>query len=225
MDWIGTLSVAFTALMVLGTFLAIRQTVKSEKARRRVEWIRDFRQAAADMAMAVDKTMADQIAQDMVFGRFREAVAKGIEVEKSVKRSSFVLTSVLREYDAVFNECCAGDFMDKINDRVSPFSNVVGELNQFANLCKCLKDKADMGQLADGVASVTEMKTKMEREGFGLIVGFIRGIDVTADIAAAIHDTVVKLQVKLSKLDTEGLEHVLLRIGTMSGKKAYGNNG
>ena len=83
MDWIGTLSVAFTALMVLGTFLAIRQTVKSEKARRRVEWIRDFRQAAADMAMAVDKTMADQIAQDMVFGRFREAVAKGIEVEKA----------------------------------------------------------------------------------------------------------------------------------------------
>ena len=37
MDWIGTLSVAFTALMVLGTFLAIRQTGKSEKARGKVE--------------------------------------------------------------------------------------------------------------------------------------------------------------------------------------------
>lgn len=217
--YIGTV---LTAVMVLATFITIRKTTNINRTQWRIEWLNSFRAAAADMVMSVDPTAVGQMAQDVNFWRFDQAAEKGHAMEMAVKRSAFLLSSVLKEYDEVFNIRQGGKYIDELNSFISPFLQSTGEIIQFAIICKFLKEKTDSGERDEGINAVCVMSDSMVAKQYIVINDALQCLkdgDSTSDV---VHNAVVKMQQNLSEVDTDGLEKLLLRIGSQNAKLTYG---
>ena len=220
--WGTYIGAILTAIMVYVAFLTIRKTGNLNKTQWKIEWLNSFRNAAADLVSAIDPTSVGQMAQDVKFWRFEYAVDKGHEMEMAVKKSSFLLSSILKEYDAIFDEKQASNYIDELNSIISPFILVTEEIIQFAILCKYLKEKTDVGNRSEGVDAILNMVDDMEKKGYHIIYKAIQSLAIDKEkTEIVIHDTVVLLQQNLAGLNTEGVKKILLRIDSLNAKRIY----
>lgn len=219
--WGTYIGAILTAWMVYATFKTIQKTVNLNKAQWRKDWLDSFRAAAADMIIATDRTFIGQICQDILFGRYDRAVEQGHAMEIAIKRSSFVLTTVLDEHDEVFDAKRRGNYVKEMNSYITPFLKQAGEIIQFAILCKYMKEKVASGHPEEGLDAISRMKADMEEGGYLVIVEAIRYMIGGGSLDDAIHDAVVKMQTNLETVNIEGLETLLLSIGNQTAKVAY----
>lgn len=219
--WGTFIGALLTALLVLASFFTIQKTVSFNRTRWRIEWLKSFREAAAGMISAVDATEVGLMAQDVNFWRFDQAAQKGHAMELAVKRNSFLMSSVLKEYDVLFDDQQGGKYIDELNDIISPFLQETGEIIQFAIICKFLKEKTDAGQRIEGIKTVCNMAGSMAAAQYHVIeeaLHCLKDGDRTDDV---VHNAVVKLQQNLALVDVTKLEKLLLRIGSQNAKLTY----
>ena len=220
--WAAYVGAILTALMVVATFITIRKTSSINKAQWRIDWLNSFRSAAAELIVATDSTAVGQMAQDIQQWRFEKAVDQGHNMEVAVKRCSFLLSSVLKEYDVVFDAHEGSKYIDTLNKYLTPFYQKTGELIQFAIICKYLKDKSDACQHSDGINALKPMIPDMSSKEYFVIRDAIQDMVNGENMVDVIHDAVVMMQQNFSAIDMQGLEKWLLRISSQNAKVAYG---
>lgn len=220
--WGTYVGAILTALMVLGTYITIRKTTNMTRTQWRIDWLNSFRNAAADLLVAADDTSVGQLSQDVLFGRYEKAVEAGHLMEVAVRKSSFILSSFLKEYDDVFGQNKGKGFIDKLNTYLEPFLQKTGEIIQFAIICKYLDDKEKEGLLREGVYSVLQMEKDMEEAEYHEIVKAIRSIKSKLEFKDVVHNAIILMQRNCADIDLEGLKSFLLRVGEQNAKYAYG---
>ena len=210
-----------TALMVFVTFVTLRKTINLNKIQWRIDWLNSYREAAANILVATDSSEVNQIAQDIEFGEYDKAVVSGQKMSIKVKRSSFVLTSVLKEYSDVFGVNKSDSYVDQLNDFIEPFLVRTGEIIQFAIICKYLKNKINTGELVEGKDTLMRMSDDMKDAGYDVIVQAIKDFQ-SCDFKMIVHDSIVTMLKNLDKANIQGLEKILLNIGLYNSRMAYG---
>lgn len=219
--WGTYIGAVLTAVMVLVAFISIRKTANINRTQWKMAWLSSFRSAAADMISSVDATAVGQMAQDISFWRFDQAVERGHAMEKTVNRSAFLLTSLLKEYDELFHTRQSIKYIKELNSFIRPFLQTTGEIIQFAILCKFLKEKTGSGERANGVKVLYEMTDTMASMKYLVIKEALQCLkdgDSTIDV---VHNAVVKMQKNLESVDINGLEKLLLRISAQNAKLTY----
>lgn len=220
--WATYIGAILTALMVFATFLTIRKTSSINKAQWRINWLNSFRSAGAELVVATDSTAVGQMAQDVQQWRFERAVEQGHKMENAVKRCSFLLSSVLKEYDVVFDTTHEGSkYIDTLNGYLTPFFQKTGEIIQFAIICNYLKDKNDACQQSEGITALKPMISDMASKEYFVIRDAIQDMVNGENMMDVIHDAVVTMQKNFSAVDIQGLEKWLLRISSQIAKAAY----
>ena len=219
--WATYIGAILTALMVVATFITIRKTSSINRAHWRIDWLNSFRSAAAELIVATDTTAVGQMALDVQQWRLDQAVDQGHKMEVAVKHCSFLLSSVLKEYDVVFDAHEGSRYIDTLNEYLTPFYQKTGELIQFAIICKYLKDKNNAGQRSDGINALKPMISDMASKEYFVIRDAIQDMVNGENVEDVIHDAVVMMQKNLSDVDIQGLEKWLLRISSQNAKLAY----
>ena len=216
--YIGTI---LTALMVFATFITLHKTVNLSKSQWKMEWLRSYRASAAELLNAIDITAVGQFAQDVNFGRFEQVVKKGNEMERAVKRSSFLLSSYLKEYDYLFKEHKGNEYIDELNRLIGPFLQDAGELIQFAIICDFLKKKKNAGKLSEGILAVSAMTEDMAAKEYFIIAESITWLMDGEEMDVVVHNAVVKMQKQFAKVDIDDLAKFLLRISSLNARNTY----
>ena len=218
--WAKYIGAILTAIMVVATFITIRRTANINKTQWKIGWLKDYRNAAVDILLATNTTSITQIAQDIIFGRYESAVEKGNKVNLAVKKSYYLITSVMKEYDDLFENQKSDTYIKKLDEFMNPFKKLAGELIQFGLICNYLKEKEKEGKIDEGKVAVSRMLDDMKNAGYSLVVKAINEFH-NGNKEDVIHNTVISLQNNFSDLDMDAFENLLLSIGEENAKKTY----
>lgn len=218
--WATYVGAILTALMVVATFITIRKTVNLSLSQRKIDWLHSFREASADLIRSVDVNMVNSLVQSITFGESSVAAEKGYALAKDVNYSSFILTSLLKEYDDLFNEPKSKDYIKGINDSLKPFLQLTGEMIQFATISDYLEKKRGEGKTDEGLQAIIKMEEEISSGGYPINAQALSDFK-NNPIDTVIHDTSIRLLEELQAVDSQSLEDLLHHICQNESKSAH----
>ena len=89
----------------------------------------------------------------MAYGYAKDAVNNLLTIENSLKKSNFVITALLKEYDNLFNLEQGDTYIKMISTKLTPFIDTLSEIIQYAAIYDLIVADAILPNIDDIVDS------------------------------------------------------------------------